>query len=121
MVTVISDSVIPNSLGSYMRIRYIRFQFCVITVSVISDSVILVSIISDSYLVISDSLYLIPLYQNPLYQIHCGPISIEGLPIWPIIGCQRLATNSGFILPIQNLLTDTLCIDQLRSILIYID
>ena len=53
---VISDSVIPNSLGSYMRIRYIRFQFWVITVSVISDSVILVSIISDSYLVISDSL-----------------------------------------------------------------
>ena len=56
LVTVISDSVIPNSLGSYMRIRYIRFQFWVITVSVISDSVILVSIISDSYLVISDSL-----------------------------------------------------------------
>ena len=44
---------LPNSLSSYMRIR---FQFCVITVSVISDSVILVSIISDSYLVISDSL-----------------------------------------------------------------
>ena len=44
-----------------MRIRYIRFKFHVITVSVISDSVILASIISDSYLVISDSLYLIPL------------------------------------------------------------
>ena len=69
---VISESVIPNSLGSYIRIRYINIQFCVISVSVISDSVILVSIISDSYLVISDSLYLIPLYQNPLYQIHCG-------------------------------------------------
>ena len=69
---VISESVIPNSLGSYIRIHYINIQFCVISVSVISDSVILVSIISDSYLVISDSLYLIPLYQNPLYQIHCG-------------------------------------------------
>ena len=114
MVTVKSDSIIPNSLGNYMRICYIRFQFCVITVSVISDSVISVSIISDSYLVISDSLYLIP-----LYQIHCGPISIEGLPIWPIIGCQRLATNSGFILPIQNLLTDTLCIDQKINIDLY--
>ena len=57
-----------------MRIRYIGFQFCVIAVSVISDSVILVSVISDSYLVISDSLYLIPLYQNLLYQIHCGPV-----------------------------------------------
>ena len=76
MVTVISDSVIPNSLGSYMRIRYIRFQFCVITVSVISDSVILVSIISDSYLVISDLLYLILLYQNLLYQIHCGRCAV---------------------------------------------
>ena len=73
---VISESVIPNSLGSYIRIRYINIQFCVISVSVISDSVILVSIISDSYLVISDSLYLIPLYQNPLYQIHCGPLGL---------------------------------------------
>ena len=69
---VISESVIPNSLGSYIRICYINIQFCVISVSVISDSVILVSIISYSYLVIPDSLYLIPLYQNPLYQIHCG-------------------------------------------------
>ena len=62
----------PNSLDSYVRIRYIRFLFCVITVAVISNSVMLVSIISDSYLVISDMLYLIPLYQDPLYQIHCG-------------------------------------------------
>ena len=88
MVTVISDSVIPISLGSYMRIRYIRFQFWVITVSVISDTVILVYIISDSYLVISDSLYLIPLYQNPLYQIHCGQS-----PYW--IKCRmHIGTNT---------------------------
>ena len=73
---VISESVIPNSLGSYISIRYINIQFCVISVSVISDSVILVSIISDSYLVISDLLYLIPLYQNPLYQIHCGRLPL---------------------------------------------
>ena len=78
MVTVISDSVIPNSLGSYMSICYIRFQFCVITVSVISDSIILVSIISDSYLVISDSLYLIPLYQNLFYQKDHPPENVFG-------------------------------------------
>ena len=82
---VISESVIPNSLGSYIRIRYINIQFCVISVSVISDSVILVSIISDSYLVISDSLYLIPLYQNLLYQIHCGRLTYKCLEVVGVV------------------------------------